>query len=228
MFAMLAHPGTSEPWSGHHAWRDHPGMMDRIPRRLRVAFSRPLAAAVDEETDSGEVAFVAYGEDCILSGRTVLDADRLSDMLNAADEYALVGVTVERLDDGMPLLVDEIVVARHELCVVHATGPRGNADRRRHTLPRYVAMKIGPYAVHGFLHGLPGADPVSSIRRRKPMIPLTDVRIDYLVNGEHREDQVESVILNRERIEWVAAVEPDRAAIPVRAKTLENGQAKTT
>ena len=202
-------------------------MMDRIPRRLRLAFAQPLAVEA-EASASDQVDFVAYGEDCILSGRVVLDADRLSDMLNAADEYALAGVTVERLDNGMPLQVDEIVVARDELCLVHATGPRGNADRRRHTLPKYVAMKVGPYEVQGFLHGLPGADPVSSIRRRKPMIPLTDVRIDYVVNGEHREDQVESVILNRERIEWVATVEPDRAAFPVRAKTLENGQAKTT
>jgi hypothetical protein len=122
-------------------------MKDRFPRRLRVAFSRPLAATVAQaESDvSDEVAFVAYGEDCILSGRTVLDADRLSDMLNANDEYALVGVTVERLHDGTPLQVDEVVVPR-ELCLVHATGPRGNAARRRH-LPKYVAMKVGPYEV---------------------------------------------------------------------------------
>ena len=114
---------------------DHPGMMDRIPRRLRVAFSRPLARPRSEPADSDEVAFVAYGEDCILSGRTVLDADRLSDMLNANDEYALVGVTVERLDDGMPLQVDEVVVPRDELYLVHASGPRGDAARRRQRCP---------------------------------------------------------------------------------------------
>jgi hypothetical protein len=198
-------------------------MKDRFPRRLRVAFSRPLAAAAShpETDDSGEVAFVAYGEDCILSGRTILDADRLSDMLNANDEYALAGVTVERLRDGSPLQVDEVVVPRDELCLVHATGPRGNAERRRHTLPRYVAMKVGPYEVRGFIHGLPGADPIVSLRRRKPMIPLTDVRIDYAVNGERREDHVDSVILNRERVEWIEVVEPDRAAVPLRTEPLE-------
>ena len=201
-------------------------MMDRIPRRLRVAFSRPLAAEAGSAT-TDEVAFVAYGMDCILSGRTVLDADRLSDMLNANDEYALAGVTVERLGDGMPIQVDEVVVARDELYLVHASGPRGDAARRRHTLPKHVAMKVGPYEVQGFLHGLPGADPIVSIRRRKPMIPLTDVRIEYAVNGEHREDQVETVILNRERIEWVVAVEPDRAAFPVRSQRLESGRPKT-
>ena len=201
-------------------------MKDRFPRRLRVAFSRPLAATEPQaETDVvGEVAFVAYGEDCILSGRTVLDADRL----NANDEYALVGVTVERLHDGTPLQVDEVVVPRDELCLVHATGPRGNAARRRHTLPKYVAMKVGPYEVQGFIHGLPGADPIVSIRRRKSMIPLTDVRITFVVNGEHREDHVDSVILNRERIEWIAIVEPDRAAVPVRTDPLEVRRPETT
>ena len=201
-------------------------MMDRIPRRLRVAFSRPLAAEAGSDTPD-EVAFVAYGVDCILSGRTVLEADRLSDMLNAHDEYALAGVTVERLDDGMPLQVDEVVVARDELYLVHASGPRGDAARRRHTLPKHVAMKIGPYEVQGFLHGLPGADPVVSIRRRKQMIPLTGARIEYVVNGELREDQLDTVILNRDLIEWIAVVDPDRAALPVR-RPLEAGTPEGT
>ena len=74
-----------------------------------AAGGRALPPTRDAQV-ADEVEFVAYGEDCILSGRTVLDADRLSDMLNANDEYALVGVTVERLHDGTPLQVDEVVV----------------------------------------------------------------------------------------------------------------------
>jgi hypothetical protein len=53
------------------------------------------------------------------------------------------------------------------------------------------------------------------------MIPLTDVRITFVVNGDHREDHVDSVILNRERIEWITIVEPDRAAVPMRNDPLE-------
>jgi hypothetical protein len=201
-------------------------MMDRIPRRLRVAFSLPRAGDAESST-ADEVAFVAYGEDCILSGRTVLEADRLSDMLNTYEEYALVGVTVERLADGMPLQIDEIVVTRDELCLVHASGPRGDAARRHRTLPKHVAMKVGPYEIRGFLHGRPGADPVASIRRQ-PMIPLTDARIEYVVNGERREDDVETVILNGERIEWLVAVEPDRAMFRARTKPLETRRPKTS
>ena len=66
-----------------------------------------------------------------------------------------------------------------------AATPPGAGTRCPSTWP----MKVGPYEVQGFLHGLPGADPVASIRRRKPMIPLTDARIEYVVNGEPREDE---------------------------------------
>jgi hypothetical protein len=215
--------------------RDHPAM---IPRRLRVLFSEPSettdfdAPAVDDEPAPppplDEVAFVAYGEDCILSGRTFLDADRLSDMLNGHDEYALIGVTVQRLDDGTPVQVDEVVVPRDELILVHASGPRGDAARRHRTQLQHVALKMGPYQVRGFLHALPGADPVAAMRRRKPMVPLTNVRIEFTFNGETREDRVETVIVNREQIDWVEVVEPDRVEFPVRSKPLSASRPKTT
>jgi hypothetical protein len=191
-------------------------MIDRIPRRLRVAFARPVAAEPESESVAtpDEVAFVAYGEECILSGRTVLDADRLSDMLNAHDEYALLGVTVERLADGEPMVVDEVVVGRDELILVHATGPRGDEGRRHRTSLQHVAIKMGPYKVRGFLHALPGADPVASMRRHKSMVPLTTARIEFEMAGRVREDRVDTVILNREQIDWVEVVEPDRAEFP--------------
>lgn len=202
---------------------DHPRMNDLILGRLRLAFSRP---DVSPEVASGlvEVEFVAYGEDCLLSGRTVLDTDRLSDMLNAHDEYALVGVTVERLVDGEPIQVDEVVVGRDELILVHASGPRGDEDRRIFTARGHVALKMGPYQVRGFLHGLPGADPVASLRRRKTMVPLTNARIAFEIGGVLREDRVETVILNREQIDWVEEIEPDRSEFPVPTVRLEVDQ----
>jgi hypothetical protein len=195
-------------------------MIDRIPRRLRVAFTRPGAAGEAAAHASAatygrpEVDFVAYGEDCVLSGRTVLDGDRLSDMLNDHDEYALIGVTVERFDGEPAIEVDEIVVSRDELWLVHASGPRGNVGRRHRTSPQHVAMKIGPYRVRGFYHALPGTDPVTALRRRKPMVPLTGARIEYTIGGVARESRVETVIVNREVIEWLETVEPDRLEFP--------------
>ena len=87
---------------------------------------------------------------------------------------------------------------------------------------------MGPYQVRGFLHALPGADPVAAMRRRKPMVPLTNVRIEFTFNGETREDRVETVIVNREQIDWVEVVEPDRVEFPVRSKPLSASRPKTT
>jgi hypothetical protein len=204
-------------------------MIDRIPRRLRVAFTRagassgasPDVAVEAVEADGpDEVDFVAYGEDCVLSGRTVLDGDRLTDMLNDHDEYALVGVTVERFDGGSPITVDEVVVSRDEVWLVHASGPRGDAARRHRTVPQHLALKMGPYNVRGFVHTLPGADPVMALRRRKAMVPLTDARIQYSIGGETRETRVETVIVNREQVDWLEAVDPGRVAFPVGPKRL--------
>jgi len=193
-------------------------MIDRIPGRLRVAFTHDVMAPTVEMTMVPEtpdiVAFVAYGADCVLSGRTVLDGDRLSDMLNDHDEYALIGVTVERFDGGPPLAVDDVVVSRDEIWMVHAGPPRGAIGRRTRTAPQHVAIKMGPYQVRGFIHSLPGSDALASIGRRKPMIPVTDVRIAYTMLGEEREVQAQTVIINRDQIEWLTAVEPGHPGFP--------------
>ena len=197
-------------------------MTDRMLRRLRFAF-KSSDEAVPEPGVGGpeEVDFVAYGEDCVLSGRTVLDGDRLTDMLNDHDEYALAGVTVERFDGGPPIQVDEIVVARDEVWLIHASGPRGDAARRHRTMPQHVALKMGPYKVRGFFHALPGTDPAAAIRRRKAMVPLTGARVEYTVGNETREVRVETVIVNREHVEWIEEVEPDRAEFPAGPKRVQ-------
>ena len=178
----------------------------------------PQAADASDHDGSREVDFVAYGEDCVLFGRTILDGDRLSDMLNEHDEYVLAGVTVERFDGGPPMAVDEVVVGRDEILLVHASGPRGNVERRHRTAPQHLAIKMGRYKVRGFYHAVPGTDPVASIRRRRVMVPLTDVRIEFTIGGEAREVRAEAVIMNRDQIDWMEAVEPDRAEFPAGPK----------
>jgi hypothetical protein len=190
-------------------------MIDRLPRRFRFGSSNPADDSSSTPARADRlVAFVAYGEDCMLSGEAVLDADRLSDMLNDHDEYVLAGVTVERLDGGDSFKVDEIVVPRDEVFLVHASGPRGDAARRHRTTPQHLAIKMGPYEVRGFFHALPGADPVDALRRRKTMVPLTDARVEYVVGGERHETAVDTLILNREQIDWVEQVVPDQVEFP--------------
>lgn len=200
-------------------------MIDRLPRRLRLGFSRSEEPVAEPAPGANDVAFVAYGEDCILSGRTILDADRLTDMLNAHDEYALEGVTVERLDSGEPMEVAEIVVPRDEIILVHASGPRGDPARRHRTMPQHLALGMGPYEVRGYFHALPGADPVAAMRRRKVMVPLTDASVGYTVHGQRRETCVDTLILNREQIDWVDAVAPPRVEFADGTSRLITGSA---
>lgn len=190
-------------------------MMNRLPRRIRLGCSSGPAADDHAAQTPDPVDFVAYGEDCILTGHAVLDADRLSDMLNEHDEYLVSGLSVERFDEATPFeLDDEIAVPRDEIYLVHASGPRGDAARRHRTSPRHLAIKMGPYRVRGFFHALPGADPVVAFRRRKVMVPLTQGRIEYTFHGEHRETLVDTVIVNREQIDSVEAVMPSQVEFP--------------
>jgi hypothetical protein len=194
-------------------------MINRLPQRLRLGFSSGGADETHPIAETGLVDFVAYGEDCILSGRAVLDADRLSDMLNAHDEYLLSGLSVDRFDGQSPFqLDDEIAIPRDEIYLVHASGPRGDAARRHRTTPQHLAINMGPYKVRGFFHSLPGADPVVAFRRRKAMVPLTDAQIEFTWHGERREIQVGTLIVNREQIDWVQVMQPSQVEFPERAK----------
>ena len=196
-------------------------MIDKLPRRLRLGFGEADVPTGDIAQAPDQLEFVAYGEDCILSGRAVLDSDRLTDMLNDHDEYAVSGLSVQRFDDPTPFeLDDEIVVPRDEIILVQATGPRGDAARRHRTMPQFLALKMGPYKVRGYFHALPGADPVVAIRRRKTMVPLTDAKIEYAMHGSRREVKVDTVIVNRDQIDWVEIMLPNQVEFPEGPKTV--------
>lgn len=206
-------------------------MIESLGHRLRVVFGRSpacpepsVAPSSDPSPGSQHVEFVAYGEDCVLSGIVRLASDRLTDMLNEHDEYLLVDVLVEGLAGDRAVEVAEVLVQRDELYLVHATGPRGNLDRRRRTRPHPVAIQMGPYHVRGYLHALPGADPVQAIRRRKPMVPLTDAWIDFpLASGRERR-RVGTVVLNREQIDWIVPAVDDEVEMPDLPLSAEQGR----
>jgi hypothetical protein len=206
-------------------------MIESLGHRLRVVFGRPPASGElpvpplgDPSPSTQHVEFVAYGEDCVLSGIVRLASDRLTDMLNEHDEYLLVDVLVEGLAGDRAVEVTEVLVRRDELYLVHATGPRGNLGRRRRTRPHPVAIQMGPYHVRGYLHVLPGADPVQAIRRRKSMVPLTDAWIDFpLASGRERR-RVGTVVLNREQIDWIVPAVYDEVEMPDLPLSAEQGR----
>jgi hypothetical protein len=169
------------------------------------------------------VEFVAYGEDCLLSGFTRMDADRLTDMLNEHDEYQLVDVLVEGFS-GDAVEAADVLVTRDELFLVHAAGPRGNQDRRRRTRSHPVAIQMGPYHIRGYVHTLPGADPVQAIRRRNPMVPLTDAWIEFASPTGRQRRRVGTVVVNREQIDWIVPAVDDEVEMPDLPLSAEKGR----
>lgn len=196
-------------------------MIESLGRRLRFVFGRTAGPAevVDEQPQdrarpTQQVEFVAYGEDCLLSGMVRMETDRLTDMLNDHDEYLLVDVLVESLTEERAVEVKEVLVRRDELLLIHATGPRGDQDRRHRTRSHPVAIQMGPYHIRGYLHALPGADPVQSIRRRKPMVPLTDAWIEFPSATGRQRRRVGAVVVNREQIDWIVPAVDDEVEMP--------------
>ena len=225
--AALVPPGRPIGEAQVHSW----AMIHSLGRRLRVAFGAatapddPLAADMDGATARllPIVEFVAYGEDCLLSGQIRLAAERLSDMLNDHDEYELVDVMVERLDGQGASEAQQVLVHRDEILLVHATGPRGSQARRQRTRPHPVALQMGPYHVRGYLHALPVSDPLLAIRRRKAMVPLTDAWVEFSIGGVRQRRQAAALVINREQIDWISnaadedILSPEMPTMPVAA-----------
>jgi hypothetical protein len=204
-------------------------MIESLGRRLRVVFGRAASAEsteaprLDPTRATQPVEFVAYGEDCVLSGVVRMAADRLTDMLNEHDEYLLVDVLVEGLAGDRAVEVTEVLVRREELLLVAAAGPRGNQGRRHRTRSHPVAIQMGPYQVRGYLHALPGADPVQAIRRRQPMVPLTDAWIEFPPSSGRERRRVGTVVVNREQIDWIVPAIDHEVEMPDLPLSAEKG-----
>lgn len=192
-------------------------MIRSLGRRLSLFFYRgadgsdpPVVSHPGAAVLHPMVDFVAYAEDCILSGRIRLRADRLTDMLNDHEEVHLVDVMVQSILEPEAVEIKEVVVPRDELLLVHATGPRGDLSRRTRTRQTYVTINTAPYVVRGNLHAVPFLDAVAGLPRRGPMVPLTEAVVDYPMAGEWRRQRVATVIVNRRAIDNVSeSVEHD-------------------
>jgi hypothetical protein len=185
-----------------------------LTKPLRLVFrSSAVPAEVEPlppvETAPPEVDFVAYAEDCILSGRVRLAADRLSDLVNAHETLELIDVLVTDLVGGAAIEVHQLLISREEILVLHATGPRGRSDRRQRMRQHPVVAKLGPYEVRGYIHALPGSDPIAGLRRRPPIVALTDALIEYSIGKESIRRRVSTVLINRELTDWIVEGEDE-------------------
>ena len=151
--------------------------------RSRIRLTRhspgsPTPVAPEPAVASPFIEFVAYAEDCILEGRVRMGAERLADFINDREQVELADVLVTDLAGSKAIDLHALLVSRDEILAVHASGPRGSSGRRTRTRTHPVVAKLGPYEVRGYIHALPGSDPISGLRRRPPMVALTEARID--------------------------------------------------
>lgn len=198
----------------------------RAPERPSVTVDAPLD--VDPVSPIGrEVEFAAYAEDCRVFGFMRLTADRMTDALNDADSYSLTDVMVVRLDDAMATQMMDLTVRREEVLAVRAAGPRGDPARRSRRRPFPVTLKTGPYVIHGYVHGLPGADPIQQIRRRKVMVPLTESWMEYQSGGQNHRARVGTIVVNHELWDWIRLSRDEEIRLPdLPAETKPDPRAK--
>ncbi|MBA3234931.1 MAG: hypothetical protein H0T59_02920 [Chloroflexi bacterium] len=186
-----------------------------IPNELdSVEASRAVVEVETSQTRGIEVEFAGYAVDCRVFGFMRLEGDRMSDALNDADEQALTDVMLVSLADGSTSQATRMIVARDEVLAVRAAGPRGNAERRTRRRPYPVTLQTGPYVVHGYVHGPPGADPISQVRSRKPIVPLTEAWIEYRSAGADHRARVGTILVNRELWDWIRLSKDEEVRLP--------------
>jgi hypothetical protein len=155
-----------------------------------------------------------------LFGWVRLDADRLTDLLNAHDELHLYRASFESLVDRSTRQVDELVVPRASVIGVAVSGPRGDPALRRWTHSHATVVQIGEYLMGGYAHATPGEDPLASIRERPAMVPLTDARLEYWPGGQHRRTWIGTMIFNRDLADWVRVVSEEELELGLIRPTL--------
>ena len=151
---------------------------------------------------------VAWAGDCVVRGDVSISDGRLSDLVNHTELLTFFGATLDSLEDGHQVQVDELEVERHELHIIEVHGHRGDPARRLRTVPERVWMRVGPFEVTGNLHRAPSAAPLASLGRWTRFVPVTEAEIRYPGKDEAGLRR-EVVLVNRERIgktEVVASV----------------------
>lgn len=194
----------------------HPAVavIGSIGSRLRLVLRQPAAS---ELAELQEIDFVAYSTSERLSGRVRLDSARLTDMLNTHAEFVLVDALAERLPEGGSMVVPEILIRRNELALVRAGGPRGDRTRRVPTTTHRLVLRSGRYVVAGLLHSSAGEDPLSALRKREPMVPLTDAVILFRVGPNIVEEPGGTIVVNRDLVEWARQGELDARSLDLPA-----------
>lgn len=144
-------------------------------------------------------ALVAWAGDCVVRGSVDIGEGRLSDQVNERDLLTFFDVTLEALDDGHRVLVDELEIERRELHLIEVIGRRGDPGRRLRTVEDRVALQVGPFVVTGNLHRSPSALPLSALTGWARFVPVTDAVIE-VAEAPAEPVRQDVILVNRDRI----------------------------
>ena len=167
-----------------------------------------------------QIPFAAYAEDCTVLGELSLEGDRLSDFLSSTDEFEVAHPEFRALDDGRQVSAESCEIARDDLCVVLATGPRGRAERRLWTRQHPVRVRVGPYVVIGYLHAPPTIDPIRMTDRR-PIVALTSSVVGLPEGDGTSWVDADAVLVNTAKIDHLETASVDDIRL---ARSLEPGR----
>ena len=159
---------------------------------------------------------VAWAEDCRVDGEVDLEDGRVSDQVNGLELLTFYGATLEAIEDGHHVAMDEVEVARRELSLIEVEGRRGDPARRLRTIAEPVMLEVGPFVVTGKVHRSPTSPPLVALERWSRFLPVTDALVEIPAaalpeRASHRHDVL---LVNRDRVGRYRAV-VDPAAAPM-------------
>ncbi len=145
---------------------------------------------------------VAWAEDCRVDGDIDLEDGRLSDLVNERDLLTFFGATLEAIEDGHVVRVDEIEVARHELSLIEVEGRRGDPERRLRTIQEAVRLEVGPFVVTGHVHRSPTSPPLVALTRWSRFVPVTEAVLEVAAptRGDQAGRHHDVLLVNRDRV----------------------------
>jgi len=184
--------------------------MNLLQRRRTAGRAQQAEADAPVTPGASLVEFAAYAPDCRIVAAIATPPGRLSDFLNHVDSYDLLNVQLQELPGGALTEMPELTVARDELVAVHGGDWTGLAAQRRHTRSYRLLLRSDLFAIWGYVHVLPGSDPIASFKHRRPMVALTDASIAYTLDGAPVRRAVDTLIVNRELADSVAVAPPER------------------
>lgn len=121
----------------------------------------------------------------------------MNDAINQRQSIVVRDAILTSLEDGHAVARPLLELTTEDLCAVVATGSRGREDRRLRTRQEPVAVEVGPYVVHGFLHAPPTASPLGGLARRPTMVAITEATIAYLRAGQLITEAIDTLLVNR-------------------------------